>query len=203
LRQGVEERLAATLGACGIPPAATEALAPEPALTGFAPDPPGTLRVRRGVRIRAVPPGTNLAATATGLWQQGGCQVSQTSTPFGGTLVAQDPAGYILVLTTGDGGAPSMLLVSSPPGPARDLGLVVGVIVGAVLGPVGTCASTTALNGPSDSTVLKLWAWLPFLLVVGGLLLVSPATRRFGTGLLIGGAATGIAVSGLCTAILA
>jgi hypothetical protein len=192
---GVHERLEATLRGCAIPPGAVEAIPPVVIVVPPAtPDPPGTQRLRRAVRIRDVPPGMDLFAAATALWQRGGCQVSDTHSAHGRTLVAHDPAGYVLTLT------PDVLVVASPLGPAQDRGLVLGIVVGAVLGPVAAC--TTAVSQlPNGAGVgwLQLWAWLPLLLVVSGLLMISPRNRRFATGLLIGCAATGIATSGLCS----
>ncbi|GIF15700.1 hypothetical protein [Actinoplanes teichomyceticus] len=203
LWRSVSERLDATLRACRIPPEAVEPVTAEPGSTGLPPDPPGVRRVRRAVRIRTVPPDVDLFAVATDLWQRGGCQVGETFTGYGGTLVGQDPAGHVLSLTAGDGGTPPLLVISSPPMPRPDRGMTLGVVTGAVLGPVATCVSVlTALNSLAEPNLWAMWLWLPLLLVVGGLLALSPQSRRFGTGLLIGGAATGIATSGLCTAMM-
>jgi hypothetical protein len=192
---GVNERLEATLRACGIAPDAVEALPPTPIVVPpGTPDPPRTRRHLRKVRIRAVPPGMNLFASATDLWQRGGCQVHETVSVHGSTLVAHDPAGYVLTLT------PDLLVVASPLVPAEDHGLAIGIVVGAVLGPISAC--TTAISSLPDGNGvgwLQIWAWLPVLIVVSGLLMISPKTRRFAAGLAIGCACTGIATSGLCT----
>ncbi|GIF03444.1 hypothetical protein Asi03nite_09820 [Actinoplanes siamensis] len=171
-------------------------------------DPPGTRRPRRDVRIREAPPGTDLFATAGDVWRRGGCQVDDTYTGSGRTVVAHDPAGYVLVLTE-SAGAAAVLSVLGPPTSRRDPRLILGVVTGAVLGPVATCASflfaldrsAFSERWPASGAWL-MWIWLPLLLAVGGLLLASASTRRFGTGLLIGCAATGIATSGICTAML-
>ena len=44
--------------------------------------------------------------------------------------------------------------------------------------------------------------FVPLVLLLGGALLVSPDTRQFGLGLLIGGALTGIVTAGLCSTML-
>lgn len=189
--RGIDSRITATLQACGIPPGAVAPLTPPPVLAD--PDP---LRLRHGVRFE-VPPGTNLFAAAGELWRRGGCQVSETYTGYGSALVAQDAQGFQLVLASGP---PAVLVVASPPAPRRDYGLGAGIGIGAVLGPLGSCLSFSGLyNSAGSGNVIGLWAWLPLLLVVGGLLLISPSTRKFGTGLLIGGAITGIALSGVCS----
>ncbi|MEU8658806.1 hypothetical protein [Actinoplanes philippinensis] len=205
LRRGAGQRLEATLRALGVGPDGVDPLPAGPA--GAPPDAPGYQRMRRGVTIRTPPPGIDVFAVTADLWRQGLCQVTESRTPHGRTLIGHDPSGYELVLTAGDR---LDLVVTSPPVPRKqDHGAVIGIVVGTVVGPAVSCLSfIAAANGASlpgaglESTLLA-WAWVPVLLVIGGALLVSPSTRRFGTGLMIGVAATGIIISGFCSSLLA
>jgi hypothetical protein len=204
LWQGAGQRMEATLRALGIPP---DGVGPLPA--GFplpAPGPAGQERLRRGFVILAVPPGADVFALAAALWRQGHCQVSESHTASGRTLTAHDPAGYLLTLTSGDR---ISLVVASPPAPCRRvLGLVLGIVAGVLLSPAASCFSfvsaldSTFREGAPPGGFLLAWAWAPVLLVIGGLLLVPSSTRRFGIGLMIGGAVTGLAVSGFLMSLI-
>jgi hypothetical protein len=47
------------------------------------------------------------------------------------------------------------------------------------------------------------WGFMPVILLLGGGLLISPNTRRFGVGLLIAGGIIGIVTAGVCGTLLA
>jgi hypothetical protein len=92
-----------------------------------------------------------------------------------------------------------------PPPSGRDL--EIGLVTGAVLGLLGPClAGADNLNllhalVAAAGIETPYFDWLPLLLVVGAVFVVLRNTRRFGVGLLIGGAGVGTAVAGLCTAL--
>ncbi|MCW2142413.1 hypothetical protein BXY51_007003 [Actinoplanes cyaneus] len=200
MRRGVDERITATLRACQVPADAVVPFPPHPGVIGPEPGPPGVERLRAGMRIDRLPPGTDLFGAAAELWRRGGCQVTETHTATGPALTGVDPQGYLLHLTAGP---PAVLVVASPPLPHRNRGLGPGIAAGVILGPLGTCLSFTGnLDTSGGGSPLAVWLWLPFLLLIGGLLLIRPATRRFGAGLLIGGAVTGIVLSGICSSMM-
>ncbi|WP_433795544.1 hypothetical protein [Actinoplanes sp. CA-252034] len=203
LRRAADERIEATLRALGVGPDGVDLL-PMDRFTG-PPDAPGYQRVRRGVTIRTPPPDVDVFAVTADLWRQGLCQVRDDQTPHGRVLTGHDPSGYELTLTSGDR---IDLIVASPPVLRKsDRSLVTGIVVGTVLGPATSCVSIlAAIRGTAyfegAGGLALAWAWVPVLLVIGGALLISPSTRRFGIGLMIGVASTGIIVSGFCTAVL-
>ena len=205
LGQGVEQRLAATVHAFGGPQVIAGPLPwppmPAGALAGL---PPGR-RAQQGVVLHPVP-GADLFAIAAGFWQQGGCHVGETAGAFGRTLVGHDPAGYLLALE--QRGDTTILAVASPPGFRRDHHLGLGIGLGVLVAAPGPCLSVSAALRPTPeadgaaSGLVSPWLWLPVLLVLAAFLITMPGTRRFGTGLLIGTATTGIIVSGTCTAMI-
>ncbi|BCJ47372.1 hypothetical protein GCM10010168_17300 [Actinoplanes ianthinogenes] len=200
--QGTEQRLTSTLAALGIPPDGVSPLPPGRLLVGTLGDPPGMVRVRRGVQILVAPPGVDLLAATAAFWQSGGCEIVQQDVPGRGRLLAAtDPDGYGLVLTLGDGDAPTTLVVAGPPMRRSDNSLIFGVLAGVILGPLASCVSFTQAQGSSRHAIL-VYAWLPVLLAVSGLLVAWPKSRRFGVGLLIGGAVTGLVLSGICFSAL-
>jgi len=110
-------------------------------------------------------------------------------------------AGYLLTLTR-HGDDDPILTVASPPAAARFAGraLLAGLLSGVGLGCLGPCA--TAVLPATAMPVLAgtgapYWGWVPIYLLVGVGSLWRPETRRFGAGLLAGGAIVGGTVAGI------
>ncbi|NMO57662.1 hypothetical protein HH310_41665 [Actinoplanes sp. TBRC 11911] len=163
----------------------------------------GGHRVLRGGHLRDL--GGEAAGEAYGLirelWESSGCPVDDVSGLDGRVLIVHDPAGY-LITVTGQGEEDPILTVASPPVASQFLerGLVAGVLSGLTIGCVGPCVAgvgpltmfpaMVGLNG-------AYWGWVPLFLLVVGVTLWRPETRRFGVGLLVGGALVGFTVAGI------
>lgn len=163
----------------------------------------GGHRVLRGGHLR------DLGGEAAGeayelireLWESSGCPVDDVGGLDGRMLIVHDPAGY-LITVTGQGDEDPILTVASPPIASRFLerGLLAGVLSGLTIGCVGPCVAgvgpvtmfpgMVGLNG-------AYWGWVPLFLLVTGVTLGRPETRRFGVGLLVGGALVGFTVAGI------
>jgi hypothetical protein len=133
-------------------------------------------------------------------WRQNGVQPHSWSSPEGPILVGVHLSGFVLVVRRHAG--IHELYVVSPILSASRARLYGGIGVGAVIGLVSPCFTVLvfeAWSGPATA----LLGFVPVVLLLGGALLISPDTRQFGVGLLIGGAITGIATAGVCSSMLA
>ena len=193
--RGVEERLATTLHAHGgleldrIP---AQFLQAPPARPGEGP------RLLRGGRLPHLgETAGQVCADVRELWEHAGCRVEET----GDLLVLHDPAGYVITLTR-HGDEDPVLTVASPPLPPQlvDRGLLAGLLAGVALGCGGPCAFSV---GPMTAfpslagLAAPFWAWVPLFLLVGGISVGRPETRRFGAGLLLSGAVVGATMAGV------
>jgi hypothetical protein len=197
--QGVEQRVAATLHAypgLRLVPIPAQFLRIPQAAAGSG------QRVLRGGSL----PGLGDAAgevfeVVRDLWRGAGCRVEEDTGPDSRLLIVHDPAGYLLTLV-GHGDDDPVLTVASPPPAAQfaDRALLAGLLSGIGLGCFGPCATTVlpvaampALAGAGA----PYWGWVPLYLLVGVGSLWWPETRKFGAGLLAGGAVVGGTVAGI------
>jgi hypothetical protein len=128
-------------------------------------------------------------------WEQNSLQPHSWSSPEGRVLVGVTAGGFVLVLRNHE-----LSVVSPILAPPRE-GFLAGIAVGAAIGFVGPCFSLTTFQRWFDERVAFL-GFVPLVLLLGGALLLSPGTRQFGVGLLIGAALTGIVTAGLCSTML-
>ncbi len=189
---GVEQRLETTLHAL-------PGVRYEPLPTALLKPPPGGSRILRGGRLPGLGEHAADVYDATHeLWQQSGCRVDDSVGRDGRVLVVHDPAGYVITLTQFPGDDP-VLTVASPPLQARliDPALLAGLLGGLALGCVGPCAAVGPMSVFSSlaGSAVPFWAWVPLYLLIGVGSVWRPETRRFGAGLLAGGAAVGILVA--------
>jgi hypothetical protein len=195
---GVEQRVAATLHAypgLRLVPIPAQFLRLPPAAAGAAP------RVLRGGSL----PDLGGAAgevyeVVRDLWRDAGCRVEEDTGPDGRLLIVHDPAGYLLTLVQHGGDDPVLTVASPPPatrfaGRALPAGLLGGVGLGC-LGPCGSAVLPVAAMPELAGAAAPYWGWVPLYLLVGVGSLCWPETRRFGAGLLAGGAIVGGAVAG-------
>ena len=193
--RGVTERLATTLYAhpglelIDIP---APFLQPPPARPGEGP------RILRGGHLPHLGESVGeVYAAIRDLWEQAGCRVEQS----GPLLVVRDPAGYLITLTR-QGDDDPVLTVASPPLPPEliDRGLLAGLLAGLGLGCGGPCLFSV---GPMTAfpslagLAAPFWGWLPLFLLVGGISVWLPETRKFGAGLLVSGAVVGGTVASI------
>jgi len=143
----------------------------------------------------SAPAGVDVFALLAHDWEQNGLQPHSWVSPEGLVLVGVTVAGFVLVLRNRE-----LYVVSPILAPPR-AGLLAGLAVGAAIGFVGPCFSLATFQRWFDEQVAFL-GFVPLVLLLGGALLVSPDTRQFGLGLLIGGALTGIVTAGLCSTML-
>jgi hypothetical protein len=156
-------------------------------------------RVCQAMTLTA-PPGVDVFGLIAEDMRQNGVEPHAWSSPDGEILVGVLPgAGFVLVLRRHAGRAE--LYVVSPILPKTGAGLYAGIAAGAVVGLVGPCFSTLTFQRLLGDQVAYL-GFVPVVLLLGGALLISPDTRQFGVGLLIGGAITGIVTAGICSAML-
>lgn len=173
---------------------------PSPVLPTFALPPRETgERVCQAMTLLA-PAGVDLFALLADDWEQNGLQPHSWSAPVGPVLVGVHLAGFVLVLR-GHAGRTDLYVVSPILSTSR-AGLYGGIAVGAAIGFVGPCFSTLTFQQWFGDHLAFL-GFVPVILLLGGGLLISPDTRQFGVGLLIGGAITGIVTAGICSTMLA
>jgi hypothetical protein len=196
--RGVEDRLATTVHACpGLrhePIPAQFLRLPDVATAG------GGQRVLRGGRLPEVGDAADDVFAVVGeLWRHAGCRVDDDAGPGERLLVVHDPDDYLIILARHGADDPVLTVASPPlPVPYLDPALLAGLAAGLGVGCLGPCVTSV---GPS--TVLPalagahpgLWAWVPLFLLVSGVCVYLPETRRFGTGLLAGGGVVGLAVA--------
>lgn len=129
------------------------------------------------------------------LWQDAGCEVDDATGLDGRLLTVRDPDGYLLTLAR-HGEDDPILTVASPllPSPFVDRGLLVGLLAGLGTGCLGPCVSSVGVSAVAPA-LSSYWGWLPLFLLVAGVSLYLPETRRFGAGLLISGLAIGMTVA--------
>ncbi|HEY0002515.1 MAG TPA: hypothetical protein VGB74_18830 [Actinoplanes sp.] len=137
------------------------------------------------------------------LWSASGCRVDDATGLDGRLLVVRDPDGYVLTLAR-HGDDDPVLTVGSPPLPPQllDRGLLGGLLSGLALGCLGPCAASLGTMRAFPSMAgrsLTYWGWLPLFILFTGVCLWRPETRRFGAGLLLGGALVGITVTAIVT----
>jgi hypothetical protein len=196
--RGVDQRIGALWLAHADPPVTGVPIA-EPVLpaVAFSPSEPRG-RVYRAVTLR-IPPGVDVFALFADDWQRSGFQPRWWPSPHGPVLVAHDQANFTFLLQ--QHGEQIELYVVSPPLSSVGNGMLFGgLAAGAMIGLVGPCFSVLALNRVHSG--FAFLAYVPFAVLLAGGLLIAPSTRRFGLGLLIGGAVTGIATAGICAPML-
>ena len=135
------------------------------------------------------------------LWRSTGCPVDDHTGLDGRLLVVHDPAGYLVTLTR-HGEDDPLLTVGSPPLAPQlvERGLLAGLLSGLALGCLGPCVASVGPMAAFPSLAgldAPYWGWLPLFLLVTGVSLWRPETRRFGLGLLVTGAAVGFTVAGI------
>jgi hypothetical protein len=131
-------------------------------------------------------------------WAQNGIQPQSWSSPEGQVLVGVHPAGFVLVLRN-QAGRHELYVVSPILSPPR--GIYGGIALGAAIGFVGPCFSLLLLRQVDEHVAFL--GFVPVVLLLGGALLLSPDSRQFGVGVLIGAASTGIVTAGICSTMLA
>lgn len=163
----------------------------------------GGHRVLRGGHLRDV--GGDAAGEAYDLirelWESCGCPVDDVIGLAGRMLIVHDPAGYLITVTRQDEDDP-ILTVASPPLGSQfvERGLVAGLLSGLAFGCLGPCVSGVGPMTMFPSMVglnAAYWGWVPLFALVSGVTLWRPETRRFGAGLLVGGALVGFTVAGI------
>jgi hypothetical protein len=192
--QGVKQRLETTLHAYpGL------RLDPVPAQFLRTPETTSGIRILRGGRLPAA--GDEVFEVVAELWRDAGCHVEDAAGLDGRLLIVQDPAGYVIALVRHSGDDPILTVASPPvPQPFLDRGLVAGLSAGLSAGCLGPCLSTVIPSAAFPALTrahLTYWAWLPLFLLVAGGSLYFAETRRFGTGLIIGGVLIGLPVAAL------
>ncbi|GAA0488116.1 hypothetical protein Ade02nite_12410 [Paractinoplanes deccanensis] len=195
--RGVEQRLDATLHAhAGL------RLAPIPPALLRPPPGPGARILRGGHLPHLGETAGDVYDDIRHLWEESGCRVEDRAGPDGRVLVVHDPAGYVITLTHPPGDADPTLTVASPRVPAEmiDRGLLAGLLSGIALGCGGPCLFSA---GPMTAfpslagLAAPFWGWIPLYLLVGVGSAWLPESRKFGLGLLAGGAVVGISVAGI------
>lgn len=213
--QGVEQRLAATLHAypgLRLDPIPAQFLhLPDTVGTGGTGEPPWTAgffggaghRVLRGGHLLDL--GGDAAGEAYGLirelWESAGCPVDDMTGLDGRMLVVHDPAGYLITVTR-QGEDDPILTVASPPIGSRfaERGLLAGLLSGLAIGCLGPCVSgigPMTIFPTMAGLTAAYWGWVPLFLLVAGVTLWRPETRRFGAGFTVGGALLGFTVAGI------
>ncbi|GIM89096.1 hypothetical protein [Paractinoplanes toevensis] len=189
--QGVNERLDATLHA--YPGLRLEVV---PAQFLRTPETTSGIRILRGGRLPEA--GDEVFEVVAELWRDAGAHVEDAAGLDGRLLVAQDQAGYVISLVRHSGDDPILTVASPPiPQPFLDRGLVAGLSAGLGAGCLGPCVSTVVPSAVIPALVgahLTYWAWVPLFLLVAGGSLYFPETRRFGTGMVIGGVLVGLPI---------
>jgi len=189
--RGVAERLETTVYAF-------PGLRVEPIPAQFLRRPVGEAgyRVLRGGRLPDLGDAADeVFETTAELWRDAGCQVDDASGPDGRLLTVDDPAGYRLTLARHGEDDPVLTVASPPlPSPFIDRGLLAGLVAGLGVGCLGPCVASVGASAVAPA-LSSYWGWVPlFVLVVAGSLYL-PETRRFGAGLLLGGAVVGATVA--------
>ncbi|GIF20423.1 hypothetical protein BJ973_001673 [Actinoplanes tereljensis] len=189
--QGVDKRLETTLHAY-------PGLRLETVPAQFLRTPPTTsgIRILRGGRLPEAD--DEVFEVVAELWRDSGAHIEDAEGLDGRLLVAQDSAGYVISLVRHADDDPILTVASPPiPQPFLDRALVAGLSAGFGAGCLGPCISTVvpssvipALSGAH----LTYWAWVPLFLLVAAGSLYFPETRRFGTGLIIGGVLIGLPI---------
>ncbi|RZU50400.1 hypothetical protein EV385_2172 [Krasilnikovia cinnamomea] len=202
-KHGVEQRMSAILRDC---PGLMAIPLPPPRIreeAALAPPTAGN-RIRAGAIAVNLPPDQVFAAAALH-FQRAGYQVNDAIGVVGRLLVASDAAGYALTLRR-EGTEPPILIVASPPlaGVSTSARIWLGVAVGGAAGFFAPCI--TGLSPLSDLPHLvgleaPWFAWVPFFAVAVLGCLLHPASRAFGTGLLIGGSLVGITMASICSGL--
>ncbi len=192
---GVEQRVAATLHAWpGL------RLVPIPAQ--FLRAPADGPRVLRGGHLPDLGDAADeVFDVVRDLWQGAGCRVTDASGLDGRLLTVHDPAGYLLTLARHAGDDP-ILTVASPPAATPWLvrALLTGLLSGVGVGCFGPCLSSVVPMAAVPSLAglsAPYWGWVPLWLLIGAGSVWRPETRRFGAGLLAGGAVVGVMVAGI------
>ncbi|GAB1694628.1 hypothetical protein [Krasilnikovia sp. M28-CT-15] len=202
-KQGVEQRMSAILRDCPgmqavpLPPAR---LRKEAALA----DVTAGRRVRAGATAVNLPPDQVFAAV-TEHCRRAGYGVTDADGRDGRLLIARGQGGYLLTLRQHASEAP-ILIVASPGEPpwSTTARIWAGVATGAAVGVVSPALSLWAavfdLSHLLDVNA-RWFAWVPLFIVAVLGCLLHPASRAFGTGLLIGGSVVGVLLSGICTGL--
>jgi hypothetical protein len=163
----------------------------------------GGHRVLRGGHLPDL--GGDAAGEAYGLirelWESAGCPVDDVTGLDGRMLVVHDPAGYLITVTR-QGEDDPILTVASPPigSQFRERGLLAGLLSGLGIGCLGPCVSGVGpmtLFPAMAGLTAAYWGWVPLFLLVAGVTLWRPETRRFGAGFTVGGALLGFTVAGI------
>jgi hypothetical protein len=196
--RGVEERLATTVHAY-------PGLRHDPIPAQFLRVPDAAQaedgqRVLRGGRLPDVGDAADdVFAVVDELWRESGCRVEDAAGLDGRMLVVHDPAGYLITLVRHEADDPILTVASPPlPVPYLDRGVLAGLTAGLGVGCLGPCVGSV---GPSAvvpalaGAHAGFWAWIPLFLLVAGVCLYLPETRRFGAGLLAGGSVVGLTVA--------
>ncbi|MEV4639641.1 hypothetical protein AB0J80_20020 [Actinoplanes sp. NPDC049548] len=198
--RGVDLRMGALLLARSDPPlTGTPIPSAQLPWSALPPDEKG-IRVCRGMNL-VVPPGVDVFRLFADEWQRAGFELRSWTPPVGPTLVGCDPGGFLLVLQQ-RGGQVLLYVVSPLLSSGTNAALIGGLVVGGVMGLCGPIMSLGVLGQVLDGKLAFL-GFVPVLGLLGGALAISPDTRPFGVGLLIGAAATGIISGGLCSGLLA